>query len=1104
MRPRALAAALAAVALVAAIIASGASAEVQTIDFEAATLGAPLNGEGDIAFPQSRGFRPYGAEVGNRANSGTKVGDLGRCIEEAPRASACELFQAHTTAELARTASSVTVFVGRFGPIEAGDVPERAMLTAFRADGQPIAAQAIELVEGFKRRLQVQSPAGNIAGFSISAISGADNSGPAGDLGVDDVSVNFVQGGAADFAVSTTTDVVGVPAGEEVQVPVRVSRINGSNGRIDLAVSGLPLGVSADPVRLEGLQTQATLTLRAEPSAPDTNFAPAAASVVANPNGNAAVAPAPRTAPLAVRVGRAFQLRSGEVTDAEEKVIPVSLPSCAAVDVPLTIARDPALERTVQLSVRQDLEDSTLMPPGISGEFLAGADVAPGGGLVAERTLRLRSDASSGLFSQPRTIVVEARVEPGEPPRALRLRLTHAEGASVSRITPAFRDARTPRFGRPGATVRVSGEGFCPGTTVIVGSDQSRTPTTLLDDRTLEFVVPRYATTGPLTVVPPAGGHPYQGGRLQVDSVRNGDAFPFKNYPFGALALDELERAFGSDDIFISVNPCWPFANCTVQTGFLSPMAAIDWGVLNIALRRSNGHCFGINLSLQQLASRKVPLSFYTRAPGAQPFDVPGPNGPEASLEALLDANHARQYSEEFLEAYFKRPKGLQPQLDLLAREFGKGQMPMVQIYRGLRAHSVLAYDLVETASTARIYVYDNASPFLAEEEFDPNRHRTKVEAGVIAIDKTSGTWTYEGASGWSGSVADGSIWVSPFEANPDDPSLPGRDTLTRGLAYVVLGSLDGTVRSDAGSGAEFLPDTGEEADAAGNGTWVGAAGKPLDVTMTGTRDGRYTQAYSAPGFIASIEDVATKKGVRDEITGAGDELRFESGRARELEIGLAKEQGKTLTLGATLRIHASAGGAERAGFAKSGALTFAHEGAATAASFTLTAIRPNGGPTSFESGPVALRDGDRVTAKPLGRDLKRVRLTIRGKGGRKVSRVLRDRSNGGRLRIGKPRVSKGTLSLPYKLSGVRGRGRGIVGASLRLMRGKRVVAKKALAVRASKGAHRITWKLPKGISRGSYRLAADLRALSPGSRGSTVTDSVTAASSSRLKISRR
>ncbi|HVQ60245.1 MAG TPA: hypothetical protein VMS60_15190 [Solirubrobacterales bacterium] len=1099
MRARAFAAALAAVALVAAVSAAGAAAEVQTIDFEAAPLNAPFGGQGDIVFRQDLGFRPYATEVGARAQSGTRVGDAGRCFEETGRS--CEFFQANTTVELARTAESVTVFVGRFGPIAAGEAPEQAVLTAFSADGSIVGLSRIEIGdEGFKRRLQVlRLNQKDITRFTIRANSGVGGTAVATDLGFDDLSVSFADGGTPDFSVAATGEVVGVPQGEEVEVPVRVSRINGSNGTITLAVSDLPAGVSAAPVELKGTATEATLKLRAEPNAPDTDFVPAEATIIAESANNPAVGPANRSTPLAVRVGRAFQLRSGDTSDADEGEVVVELPSCAAVDVPLEIARDPALERTVTLSARQDLEGATLLPPGISGEFLSGPEVPPGGGLVAERTLRLRAGPGAGLFRQPRSIVVEARVEPGEAPHALRLRLIHTEGASVSRVTPAFRAARTPRFGQPGATVRLNGQGFCEGTTVLFGSDQTRTPTRLVDEHALEFTVPRYAVSGELTVIPPDGGRSYPAGRLSVDSVRNGDAFAFKNYPFGTLGLAELERAFGSDDIFVSVNPCWPFGNCTVQTGFLSPVAALDWGVLQVALRRSNGHCFGINLSLQQLASRKVPLSFYTRAPGAQPFDIPGPGGPEASLETLLDANHARQFSEEFLGAFFKRPRGLNAQLDVLRREFGISRMPMIQIYRGLRAHSVLAYDLVETASTARIYVYDNASPFAPEEEFDPGRHRTKVEAGVIAIDKAAGTWTYEGASGWSGASGDGSLWVTPFEANPDDPSLPGRDTLVRAVSYVLLGSLDGAVRSDAGAYGEFLPDAGEEADAAGNGAWVAPAGKPLDVTVTGTKDGRYTQTYTAPSFVASVGDVATAKGVRDKLSGAGEGLRFESGKARVLEIELAKEWGKGLTSAATVRTHASAGGADSAGFAKGGALVYAHDGAATSVEFSLTAVRPNGGPSTFESGPVAVRDGDLLLARPLGRDLSRVRLAIRGANGRKVSRVLRDRKVAGRLRIGKPKATAKRLTLPFKLSGLRGRA--VVGASLRLMRGNRTVARKALSLRSGKGSHRVAWELPRGLKRGEYRLVAQLRALTLGARGSTVSDSVTSTSNSQLKI---
>src|SRR5262245_40505524 len=114
---------VAAVLLTFLVVPVGAAAEVQTIEFETGADNLPLDGQGDISFPKALGFRPYKVEVGStRAQSGTHVGDLGRCAEEAVANGGnpgdCEFFQANTTGILARGAKVVSLFAGFFGPID--------------------------------------------------------------------------------------------------------------------------------------------------------------------------------------------------------------------------------------------------------------------------------------------------------------------------------------------------------------------------------------------------------------------------------------------------------------------------------------------------------------------------------------------------------------------------------------------------------------------------------------------------------------------------------------------------------------------------------------------------------------------------------------------------------------------------------------------------------------------------------------------------------------------------------------------------------------------------------------------------------------------------
>ena len=71
-----------------------------------------------------------------------------------------------------------------------------------------------------------------------------------------------------------------------------------------------------------------------------------------------------------------------------------------------------------------------------------------------------------------------------------------------------------------------------------------------------------------------------------------------------------------------------------MTTGILNPIAAIDWAVLNLALRHTNGHCIGMSLGSQRLITGKDLLCRFasSASPHGHPtvFDIPGPAGPGA------------------------------------------------------------------------------------------------------------------------------------------------------------------------------------------------------------------------------------------------------------------------------------------------------------------------------------------------------------------------------------------------------------------------------------------------------------------------------------------
>jgi hypothetical protein len=1081
-----------------AALAAPALADVQTIDFESGALNAPLESQGDISFPLGLGFRPYRAEVGaGRAHSGTRVGDLTRCVEEQEARGAnpgeCEFFRAATTARLARSATLVRVFAGRF---DQGGSAERAILTGFDAQGQPVQTTGpVAINDRFTTPLEVSSPEGRIVSFRLEAAA-TDGQSAAGDLGVDDVTVAFAAGGSPDFSIAAPSQVLAIVQGQQLEVPIQIQRLNGSTGPIRLDVSGLPAGVSAAPVTLPGGQSTATLVLRATANAPDTNFNPAEVTVTGTPQ-DVTVGSQPRTTSFLLRVATDFVLGADGVSQPElgaDGKLPIGVPDCAALDVPVTVSRDLALAQDVSLSLVNPGTAGPALPSGLSAEFLPSPVVAPGGNVVAARTLRIRADwhALGAPYRLP--LVVRGTAAGSGSTHSLSVELVRTPEASVAGGTLGL---DTPRFAKPGTKVRVHGNGFCPHTRVEVGNEEASAPATLVDEHTIEFEVPRLATDGAVKVDPPEGLPGYgTANQLTIDSFRNDAGFRFANFGGGDLSFSEFREAFGDDDLFVKVNPCWPFGDCTVSTGLPDPIAAIELGVFDQLL--PSGRCFGFGLTSQELRTGKVSYARLA-SPGASPvpsrvFDLSGSNGPNAALGSRIDANQVKQYSDQFITAYARRKRGLPEQLQTLEAEFAHNRSPMVLIARNGSpdGHAVLAYDMTQTATTADIYVYDPNRPFQPEVEegfSGPLLHKLVVNEAVIHVNKELGSWSFtftNDSAPWTGGNQ-GSLWVVPAGTVPDDPSLPGLDTATSLTRSVIFGSSPGAVRTlSSTAGAEELgAEPGVSGTESAGGLWRAPGGRSLRVTFEGRRAGHYTQVYAGSGFVAAVGNVATAPGVDDRVLGAGGAMTFASGEDRPLRLKLARRSGKDLTSAATLRTSASAAGRDTVGLGREGALSYSHDGRATQVKFTLSEIRRDGGPQTFVSPPVRLRGGERMRASALDPSLSRVMVSIRRPDGSESTRVLRNRASAHRrLRLGAARVSGRRVAIGFRLSGFHRRA--IVGLVLRLVRGGHVLARRAVSLRAADGRHRFAWRLPRRLARGRYRLLADGRAIGGGGRGFT------------------
>jgi hypothetical protein len=1080
------------VLLAGAAVPAAASADQLTVDFE---TGPPLgtavtNQYLSSAFVQfnqndpSGGFRPYRTSAPGLARSGTIVADVGSDVCFQDTGGTCEFVNGGTTGRLTRTASSVTLYAGEFNSASS---PETARLTAYRANSSVAATSPDTTIDntGFNKQLTVSSPSGDIAYFTLVTTGAAE-----GDLGFDDLTMTYPANSLPDVSPAVTNNPVTVLQGQSVDVPVSLTRLNGSTGPVQLSASGLPAGVTAHvvPNPVPGTQQTATLTLTASAGAPGFDV-PVSTTVTADPQGDANVAPAVRTTPLLVKVADPYELKLGTGATSD-----VALPDCAPVDVPIVVARDGTFNGTVTLAVAG-------LPAGVSAQIEPSATVAPGGDFFADRTIHFSRSAGATL---PANVTVRA-TSAGLADRTMTLFVHRA----TSTATLASGLGLTPRHLGPGTQIGITGNGFCAGTTVLVGNTDAGADATIVDDHTLTFNVPRLATTGAVTIVPPAGEPGYNtNGSLTVASVRNTNGFSFHNPSYGTLSLSSLTDAFGADDLFFSINPCWPWSDCTISTGILNPIAALDWGILNVALHESGGHCFGISRASQELVSHKVPYARF--GTGSSVFSLPGPDGPSSDLLSYLDGQHALQGSAEFLSSFLHRTNSISSQLGRLTSELAAGREPIVTLKGPSfgEGHAVLAYDEQTTAAGVDILVYDNNRQFTSTESTNAAFHKSQEEASVIHIDPALETWSFDiGGSVWSGGN-DGSLFVMPQSTIPDNPSLPGIETLGQLLESITFGSADGSVRTvSASKHAQLMPVLDSHATPAAAGWWLAPKTKaPLDVKMRGVKPGHYAETYNAPGFAGAVTDVATAPGVQDQLGGsASGTLNFAGSADRPLAVQLARQTpGSSTAWSATVQTHSFAHGGDTASLTPAGTLGYAHDGAATTFSFTLTRLPRNGGPARFESGPVRIGPGDHVTVKPLGSDLAGTRLTIRSADGRIRTRVLRNRARGvARLSLSGLRLGSthGRRVASFRIRIAALRANAVAGVAFRLLHGRRVVARQGEKVsRLHNGTRAFSWRFPR-VPAGTYRLVVDVRVATTGVRGALVAASTEATRSATVKV---
>ena len=397
----------------------------------------------------------------------------------------------------------------------------------------------------------------------------------------------------ADVSLSGPVNPTTVLQGTTTDIPISLTRINGSNGPLTLSATNLPAGVSA--------------TFTPEPRAghagrgghaPDRDRHRAAVLRPAGRHGDGRVDPAERarssrsrarsTVPVTVRTQ--FELSQANPG-------PVQIPHCAPADVGLRVQRDFAFAtqgKTVSLAVGP-------LPAGVTAEFLPSATISPNGGLIATPTLRFTRQTgtcppASRHGDRDGAERADAHARSSRSPtrrRPRRLDPTTTSGAVPSRLQPGSTDPpdrqrllprhegprrQRPRRGRHRRSSRRS--------------------------TGLTFSLPRLATTGAVKVVPPDGATIYAcANTLTVRSTRNIERLSVQQPRLGEPLVRRDHRSLvGTEEMFLSTNPCWPFYDCTIALPIPDPVAYLKWQVIEQVVQESGGHCFGISRFLRRSA----------------------------------------------------------------------------------------------------------------------------------------------------------------------------------------------------------------------------------------------------------------------------------------------------------------------------------------------------------------------------------------------------------------------------------------------------------------------------------------------------------------------
>jgi hypothetical protein len=202
----------------------------------------------------------------------------------------------------------------------------------------------------------------------------------------------------------------------------------------------------------------------------------------------------------------------------------------------------------------------------------------------------------------------------------------------------------------------------------------------------------------------------------------------------------------------------------------------------------------------------------------------------------------------------------------------------------------------------------------------------------------------------------------------------------------------------------------------------------------------------------------------------------------------------------AQLHAEAASQGADTAGLSPSGTLDYNHAGAATNVTFTLSSVTRNGAVARFDSAPVAIGPGERLSVTPA-QGLVSARIVIRDRHGRLRREQMRSLAKGpARVTLGGPVLrGRSRVVVAVRVSGLKANA--VMGVVLRIVRGHRVVWRNSVSVKhAHNGVRRFSIRLRRGL-RGTYFAMANASVVASAGLGGAPAGIAVAASHARLQL---